>query len=648
MLLVETPRELPRISCGLATYVEQAAGEKSKPSSRKVCFSFAAYAKNVINHMKKCHIPIAEGLTDEEFSNIESTFGFTFPPDLEAILQEGLPVGNGFPHWRNSSRAEIRSWLNLPIKALCNEVKSGKLWPSQWGVRPDQVVNAVRTAANELKRVPTLVPVYANCYISCFPIQAGNPVFLVQESTILYCGYDLADFFKRQAFVPQSGSTSESPLFELHSGITLIKEQINLQRHALEGANSGSKITYSTGTPDEFKMSLSTAMWRWADESPRIPIDTLNKEATSNHRYQHVKGDPSSLVTPSPPPPPPPTPSPSLSSSSSSSSSPSSRKNSSFAATHGKSFSSSSTNSSSSSSPSSRNGHEDPRMGIICKKYLYFHEKPLPSRMLNKFTMAAPPWVAKQARKITFWSDVAEGYWLQPESSSDAATPCIHQSHADFRSESAQGHQKCNSTYHAVESSDGINNAKYLQFTDYLVSGEKSSHQHNSFERQQLSIKSSHDFATEKRLDGMQQKYDHSGGESSDEFSLEEDFSGDEHDYIIHNQPAKRSRSNYAVVEQTSSDTIDYLSLKADKGTHHDLPASNSHREKLNGQHPKMIRIKCSDSCKRHSNEWLSAYLNGLADALRRGKWCEADINDMLLQYTPEKANGARLYSCLP
>ncbi|KAJ4949832.1 hypothetical protein NE237_008309 [Protea cynaroides] len=76
---------------------------------RRVRFSFAAYAKNVINHLKKCKIPIDDGLSDDEFSSIESTFGFSFPPDLRSILREGLsPLLHSFT-------PESR-WKSYPIR----------------------------------------------------------------------------------------------------------------------------------------------------------------------------------------------------------------------------------------------------------------------------------------------------------------------------------------------------------------------------------------------------------------------------------------------------------------------------------------------------------------------------------------------------
>ena len=50
-----------------------------------------------------------------------------------------------------------------------------------------------------------------------------------------------------------------------------------------------------------------------------------------------------------------------------------------------------------------------PRNGqAIISRYRYFHEKLLSINVLNRFTIQAPAWVAKAARKIDFWSDLVE------------------------------------------------------------------------------------------------------------------------------------------------------------------------------------------------------------------------------------------------
>ncbi|KAF8377694.1 hypothetical protein HHK36_031078 [Tetracentron sinense] len=191
------------------------------PKARRVCFSFAAYAKNVIDHLKTCKIPVGEGLTDEEFSSIEASFGFCFPPDLRSILREGLPVGPGFPNWRLSSPQQLEILINLPILGICKEISKGNFWRGAWGDEPDNPEEAIALAKQFMNKAPVLVPIYRHCYIPSTPKLAGNPVFFVQGGDIRYSGFDVADFFQQVEFrqknsvlqpvSPLSSSTMKAP-----------------------------------------------------------------------------------------------------------------------------------------------------------------------------------------------------------------------------------------------------------------------------------------------------------------------------------------------------------------------------------------------------------------------------------------------------
>lgn len=163
--------------------------------------SFSLFAKKVIENLKKKHrIPIDKGLSDEEFVRIEAAFSLTFPPDLRAILQEGLPVGVGFPDWRSGGFQQLKMRLSLPTAGLSYEVAKGTFWCKQWGLRSSDSEVAVSFARAKLKKVPILVPLYGHCYIPCSPDLSGNPVFFVYKSDVLCCGLDLGDFFEREAF----------------------------------------------------------------------------------------------------------------------------------------------------------------------------------------------------------------------------------------------------------------------------------------------------------------------------------------------------------------------------------------------------------------------------------------------------------------
>ncbi|KAI5079102.1 hypothetical protein GOP47_0006773 [Adiantum capillus-veneris] len=188
---------------GLKRLSARASNGALKPaaSPRKGCFSFAPLAQAAMDRLRKGKVEIARGLTDEEFCRIEAPFAFTFPPDLKAVLQEGLPVGAGFPDWRSGGVKQLRLLLNLPIAGIAYEVARGRFWLKQWGSKPLDTEEAVAIARSALKKAPILIPVYRHCYIPASPNLAGNPIFFVRQQEVFCCGFDLADFFEKQDFI---------------------------------------------------------------------------------------------------------------------------------------------------------------------------------------------------------------------------------------------------------------------------------------------------------------------------------------------------------------------------------------------------------------------------------------------------------------
>ncbi|KVI08911.1 uncharacterized protein LOC112516342 [Cynara cardunculus var. scolymus] len=167
----------------------------------RVCFSFAAYSKDLIDHLHHhSNVPITQGLTLTEFSAIESAFRFSFPPDLRSLLREGLPVGHGFPNWRSSSHQQLDILMNLPLLGLCKEVYRQKFWHRRWGDRPEEDDEAVEVAKGFLKNSPLLVPVYRNYYIPSIPCLAGNPIFYVNGLDVKLWSNDVVGFFQHTEF----------------------------------------------------------------------------------------------------------------------------------------------------------------------------------------------------------------------------------------------------------------------------------------------------------------------------------------------------------------------------------------------------------------------------------------------------------------
>nr|GMD58573.1 ATP-dependent 6-phosphofructokinase [Ipomoea batatas] len=181
-----------------------------KPAGR-VCFSYAAYAKNIIDHLRSLDIPVEGGLSDAEISAVESNFGFSFPPDLSSILREGLPVGPGFPNWRSASAQQLEVQTNLPVLGLCKEISRRKFWIDSWGKRPEDSDKAVVLAKRFLRMVPILVPIYRHFYIPSAPCLEGNPVFYVHGGEVKVWSFDLAGFFQRVEFTRRDQAALRLP-----------------------------------------------------------------------------------------------------------------------------------------------------------------------------------------------------------------------------------------------------------------------------------------------------------------------------------------------------------------------------------------------------------------------------------------------------
>lgn len=193
----------PAHIAGLRRLSARAAAAPSTPaaSTRNGLFSFSTLADQVIAHLRGSGVQVRPGLSDAEFALTEAEFGFTFPPDLRAVLSAGLPVGPGFPDWRAAgpARHQLRASIDLPIAAITFQIARDALWPKSWGPRPSDPERALRVARNALKKAPLLIPIFNHCYIPCNPPLAGNPIFFVDESRIFLCGLDLSDFFERRS-----------------------------------------------------------------------------------------------------------------------------------------------------------------------------------------------------------------------------------------------------------------------------------------------------------------------------------------------------------------------------------------------------------------------------------------------------------------
>jgi hypothetical protein len=162
-----------------------------------------AYRFGLITSASPVHrVEFDTGLTDAEVVAVERRYEFQFPPDLRDFLQTAMPRGPQFPDWRSGDESILRDWLGLPLDGVLFDVEHNGFWLEAWGPRPDSLEAALQTAGELIAAAPRLVPIYGHRMMPDEPHEAGNPVFSVHQTDIIYYGVYLADYLRTEFWLP--------------------------------------------------------------------------------------------------------------------------------------------------------------------------------------------------------------------------------------------------------------------------------------------------------------------------------------------------------------------------------------------------------------------------------------------------------------
>lgn len=149
---------------------------------------------DMVGTLRDNGIEFEPGLADPEVEAAEERYGFRFPPDLRAFLQTGLPSGSDFPDWRDGDAATLHGWLDLPRRGILFDVEHNGFWLEEWGPRPASLDDARRITNEVVQAAPRLIPIFKHRMMPSVPCLAGNPVFSVHQTDIIYYGVDLRDY----------------------------------------------------------------------------------------------------------------------------------------------------------------------------------------------------------------------------------------------------------------------------------------------------------------------------------------------------------------------------------------------------------------------------------------------------------------------
>ena len=171
------------------------------------------YLSSFNDRLRRQECTLAAGLSDSEVSRVEAQFGFHFPPDLKDFLQQALPISKGWVDWRDGAASEIQDRLAWPLDGMIFDIEHNDFWLDIWGEKPVVLAEAVAIAKAKVAKAPKLIPIYSHRYLPDVPHLAGNPVFSVYQTDIIYYGYDLASYFDNEFPQTQDGfPTSDKQL----------------------------------------------------------------------------------------------------------------------------------------------------------------------------------------------------------------------------------------------------------------------------------------------------------------------------------------------------------------------------------------------------------------------------------------------------
>lgn len=144
---------------------------------------------------KKTGCPVlfgVEGYSSSYLKDIESEYGFKFPPDLFYLLTKMKDPQKILIDWE--SKEKIERALKWPLEGFEFDIEYNGHWGKSWGPKPVILSDKLDTFRKLYATWPKLVPVYGHRYIPSIPHETDNPIFSVHQFDIIIYGCNLIQY----------------------------------------------------------------------------------------------------------------------------------------------------------------------------------------------------------------------------------------------------------------------------------------------------------------------------------------------------------------------------------------------------------------------------------------------------------------------
>jgi hypothetical protein len=103
------------------------------------------------------------------------------------------------------------------------DVQCNHFWLDRWGEKPAVLADALDVVRADYKTWPKLLPIFGHRFLAAEPCLAGNPVFSIMQTDIVYYGADLGHYLLQEFVDPNYiEHTYAQPIrtIEIWSGLT--------------------------------------------------------------------------------------------------------------------------------------------------------------------------------------------------------------------------------------------------------------------------------------------------------------------------------------------------------------------------------------------------------------------------------------------
>jgi hypothetical protein len=166
------------------------------------------FLEDLIKELIEYGLTFAQGLSDSQVRKIERENDFRFPPDLNSFLHRGVPISfrrtvagqekldidDRFPNWHEDAKAIMTRSHEYIFEGIEFDIEFNSFWLEEWGTRPSDLHSASAVAKKAFEEAPPMIPVYGHRFMPGEPELAGNPVFSIVQTDIIYYGHDLVSY----------------------------------------------------------------------------------------------------------------------------------------------------------------------------------------------------------------------------------------------------------------------------------------------------------------------------------------------------------------------------------------------------------------------------------------------------------------------